>query len=582
LDHLLRGLFWPQSVYGVLYAPVWRSLEHGAWVVFEDVFLVFAIRQSVAEMQKVSTAAAELRCAKEVAESSNRAKSEFLANMSHEIRTPLNSILGFTELLERGVGTPEQQRAYLPTVRSSGTHLVTLIDDILDLSKIEAGHMDLERIRCSPHQVICEVLSVLRVRAQQKGLTLECDWTSRMPETIVTDPARLRQLLINLVGNAIKFTERGGVRLLATTAAQPLDSRFVIEVHDTGIGISQESLQAIFSPFEQADGSVTRRFGGTGLGLTISQHIARGLGGEITVTSELGRGSVFTVAIDPGSLDGVRMLDGPPAEATSPQRPLQTVAATLLGSRILLVEDGESNRRLITLFLAEAGASVSCAVNGQQGFDLATREPFNLILMDMQMPVMDGYTAASLLRQRGVTVPIIALTAHAIRGDREKCLAAGCSDHLSKPLDLDHLLRTIGEALGKGHGAASHTAGVDGGQVDAEALPADSRPIYSTLPMLGPQLHEIIASFVLQLREQLVQMQDARDRDDFDRLAGLAHGLAGSGGTLGFGAFTEPARKLERLAQLRQREGLDECLRAIVALADRIALPAEPQTAHAR
>ncbi len=350
--------------------------------------------------------------AKAMAEAANQAKSEFLARMSHEIRTPLTSIIGYTELLRRNSVSDVQRGEYAETINMSGRYLSGLIDDILDLAKIEAGRMDFQRTRCSPHQVISEVLSVLRVRARRRALHLECRWTSGAPETIVTDPAALKQLLMNLVGNAIKFTERGGVQLLAQIDPNCPEPRFLIEVRDTGIGIPPDRITSIFEPFEQADSSITRRYGGTGLGLAISRHIAAALGGAITVESQFGQGTVFRVSLETGPLDDVRILDAPPTEAFE-SRDKATIAQipSLAPARVLVVEDGETNRQLIRAVLEGAGAEVECAENGQLGVEIANQQAFDVILMDMQMPVMDGYTATRRLRQSGCRLPIIALTA---------------------------------------------------------------------------------------------------------------------------------------------------------------------------
>ncbi len=516
-----------------------------------------------------------IRHAKDAADSASRSKSEFLANMSHEIRTPLNSILGFTELLRRGGGFSDQDRAHLDTISSSGRHLMTLINDILDLSKIEAGHFEFERIRCSPHQIISEVLSALRVPAQERGLSLECRWASGVPETILTDPARLRQVLTNLVGNAIKFTEQGKVEVVATISTDSPEPRFLIEVHDSGIGIPADRIDAIFSSFEQADNSITRRFGGTGLGLAISRRIVDGLGGKLTVESELGRGSVFRFTLSTGQLENVHILDSPPTEALKSARTSKsTQAIRLTSARILLVEDGQSNRQLIGLVLQQAGAEVVYAENGQEGLDAASSNWFDLILMDMQMPVLDGYTAARRLREQGCNLPIIALTAHAMRGDKEKCLAAGCTGYLSKPIDMDELLQTVAAAL-RVEGAEAQSLRHEASDPWAlkPVLTESLSAITSTLPTDDPAMARIVEAFVDKLREQLAKMQAANDNVDLKQLAELAHWLKGSAGTLGFHCFTKPAHRLELLANQGQTEHIDEVIRELDALAQRIAVP---------
>ena len=508
---------------------------------------------------------------KAMAEAASRAKSEFLAHMSHEIRTPLNGILGFAELLRRGRGSAEQQAGYVQTISSSGRHLLSLIDDILDLSKIEAGRMEFEQIQASPHQVITEVLSVLRVRAQEKGLSLECQWTSGVPETILTDPARLRQLLMNLVGNAIKFTEHGSVVLQVTVEPKSPEPRFVIEVRDTGIGIPEDRIDNIFVPFEQANKSITRRFGGTGLGLAIARCIARGLGGEITVESKPGEGSVFRVTLMTGPLENVRILDVCPTEALK----LAAVSAPymvtrFLSSRILLVEDGEINRQLIRVVLEEAGAEVACVENGQEALEAVALQQFDLILMDMQMPVMDGYAATQRLRDRGCTLPIIALTAHAMRGDREKCFTAGCSGYMSKPINLDELLRAVADALASNDAGLAPAANLSNG---ADHCSTQSSSINSSLPVNHPQFRQIVQSFIEKLPDRITAMQVAFDNGEWHELHELAHWLKGTGGTVGFDCLTEAATCLEEAVKRQHREGIEECLRNLVLLADRIVVP---------
>ncbi|MCH7871762.1 MAG: response regulator, partial [Planctomycetes bacterium] len=331
-----------------------------------------------------------------------------------------------------------------------GRHLLQIINDILDSSKIEAGKLEVERIRCSPVQIVAEVKSLMQVRADAKNLRLLTEYIGDIPQTIETDPTRLKQILVNLVGNAIKFTEVGGVRLITRFVEHSAQPRMQFDVIDTGLGMTPEQLSRLFQAFSQADSSTTRNFGGTGLGLMISKRLAEMLGGDITVESKLGEWSQFRITVTTGPLDGVRMLDDPAAaEIAQPEE--TTVAKADVASldcRILLAEDGPDNQRLIAFLLKKAGADVTVKENGKLAADaaLAARDqgnPFDVILMDMQMPVMDGYEATDLLRQNGYSGPIIALTAHAMAGDRKKCIDAGCDDYATKPINLKKLLMTI-------------------------------------------------------------------------------------------------------------------------------------------
>ena len=523
------------------------------------------LTQEIAERERVQ---ADLVHAKDAAEAANRAKSEFLANMSHEIRTPLNAILGFSDLLRRGADeTADERQDFLDTVHRSGKHLLDLINDILDLSKIEAGQMQVEQLRCSPYQIISEVASLMRVRAKEKGLSLDYNWCDRVPETIVTDPARLRQLLLNLVGNAIKFTACGGVQIIARLLDEQSEPRLQIQVIDTGIGIPADKQSMIFDPFSQADSSVTRRFGGTGLGLAICRHIAQALGGEIDVESKPGHGSIFTVTLATGSLQGIALLEGPASDIMPPKRNVQAAdrITSLPDLRILVVEDGETNRKLIHLLLTRAGARVVTAENGKAGLELALYEDFDLVLMDMQMGVMDGYTAVAQLRALGVTTPVIALTAHAMKDDEQKCLAAGCSGYLTKPIDADRLMSVIQAEFS---GRPPHDA-------PAVAPPANRspQPLMSTLPADDADFQAIVAEFVERLDEKMADMQAAVRHQDWDTLSQLAHWLKGSGGSAGFQALTDAASVLE----LALREGgetrISAAFQKLGALCSRIPKP---------
>jgi PAS domain S-box-containing protein len=556
---------------------------------------------SLDDVTKLEAQEQELRKARDAADAASQAKSEFLARMSHEIRTPMNAILGFADVLRRGFEEDAARRAeYLQTIHASGRHLLELINDILDLSKIEAGKMEVERVRCSPVALLAEVAAVLSGRAAEKGLALTVEWDGPAPATVLTDPTRLRQAVTNLVGNAIKFTPTGSVQVRAALLSEGPEPRLRVRVVDTGVGMKPDVLDRIFTPFAQADSSVTRQYGGTGLGLSISKQIAVALGGTLTVTSEYGRGSTFTLELPPGPLDGVALIDAAAAGgAVAGSRPVAAAPlADLRGVRVLLVEDGESNRKLATLVLARAGATVDYAEDGRQGVDRALAGRYDVVLMDMQMPVMDGYSAARLLRREGYAGPILALTAHAMRGDEERCRDAGCSGFLTKPIDMDLMVRTVREAagdLGRSAEANPADAAVDHsrparattcGQQSA-AAPAGTPsvadptgaprppegPLVSSLPSDDPDFAEIIVEFVDRLHERLGEMQAAWSAEDWAKLAELSHWVKGSGGTAGFHDLTAPARGLEAASRERRladvAAGIDELRR----LADRMVAP---------
>ena len=393
---------------------------------------------------------AKARRLAQVAEAATETKSAFLANMSHEIRTPMTAILGFADLLLDPTQGAADRVNCVQTIQRNGRHLLTLINDILDLSKIEAGKMTVEAIDCVPAQVVSDIASLMRVRAAEKKLNLDVQYHTPVPRSITSDPTRLRQILTNLAGNAIKFTDQGCVTIhVAMTGDAGGGAYLEFQVQDSGVGMSPEQLDKLFRPFMQADSSTTRRFGGTGLGLNISKRLAEMLGGQLTVRSELGRGSTFTLTLPLGKVEAGRLVQPSEIEkAIAPKGSVAAVTTSLGGIRILLAEDGPDNQRLIALYLRKAGASVALANNGQEACDQALaalnrHEPFGVILMDMQMPVMDGYAATSRLRSEGYRSPIIALTAHAMSSDRDKCLGAGCDDFASKPIDRAALMATI-------------------------------------------------------------------------------------------------------------------------------------------
>ncbi|MGC4076988.1 MAG: response regulator [Rubrivivax sp.] len=377
------------------------------------------------------------------AEAATRAKSAFLANMSHEIRTPMNAIIGLTHLLARDA-TDEQQRSRLAKVDGAARHLLQVISDILDLSKIEADKMSLEREEFRLDEVLERSLSMVRTKAAEKGLELAAD-TAALPERLIGDPTRLAQVLINLLANAVRFTERGSVRLRACVLRrdeQRLLARF--EVQDTGPGIAPEQLPRLFAAFDQGDNSMTRRHGGTGLGLALTRRFAELMGGEAGVDSRLGEGSTFWFSAE---------FELPAAVAPQPPAPqLEPWAqhAALRGRRILLAEDNAINQEVVVDLLQAAGMQVDTAGNGRQALEMALRTPYALILMDVQMPGLDGLAATRQIREHlGDAVPIVAMTANAFAEDRAACLDAGMNDHLSKPVEPQRLFDTLRRWLEK-------------------------------------------------------------------------------------------------------------------------------------
>jgi signal transduction histidine kinase/DNA-binding NarL/FixJ family response regulator/HPt (histidine-containing phosphotransfer) domain-containing protein len=530
----------------------------------------------LAQSRLLELANATIREAKEAAESASVAKSQFLANMSHEIRTPLTAILGFAENLLDPAASERERRDAVGTILRNGEHLLEILNDILDLSKIEAGKLAIEKIVVSPARLAADVVAIMRVRAEAKGVSLALRYATAIPESIATDPTRLRQILMNLIGNAIKFTERGGVELQIALEEATGEPNMRFDVVDTGMGMTADQLARLFEAFSQADASTARRFGGTGLGLAISRRLARFLGGELTVESEAGRGSTFRLTIATGPLAGVPLVASPLDGDSARQTDRVDLDSLRLDARILLVEDSPDSQRLIAAFLRKLGAEVDLADSGREAIEKAlalqhSPAPYDIVLMDIQMAGLDGFDATRILRNEGFNQPVIALTANAMSGDREACLAAGCDDYAVKPIKRGQLVRQIQALVARakpaphkrdagptsldeidGPLAAGHVRSLSANLIDRE--PSDEPPLIDAQIALSRagddrELAREIAEIAIPLfSEWLAGIEQAFDEGDWPTVRRLAHTLKTSADNVGADAARSAAFRLEQFA----------------------------------
>ena len=488
---------------------------------------VFAAARDVTERKRVEM---ELKQAKAVAESASRTKSDFLASMSHEIRTPMNAIMGIADLLAKTALSQEQEK-YVQVFRRAGDNLLNLINDILDLSKVEASQLELERTGFALKEQLEIVAEMVAARAHGKGLILECEVAPDVPSELVGDPTRLRQVLLNLLGNAVKFTETGKVSLcVKREPGTALRNLLRFTVTDTGIGIPAEKLERVFERFTQADTSTTRRFGGSGLGLTISKRLVELMGGTIWVKSEVGKGSLFAFTLPFEIWAGAALRDSV-LSRPDPELPLPPL-------RILLAEDSPDNCLVTLAYLAETPYRIEIAETGAIACEMFACRHYDLVLMDRQMPVMDGLTATRKIRafersnDRPPT-PIIALTASALKGDREMCLAAGCTAFLTKPIKQEVLLRAIAE-----HSISSSPL------TSEESIRNDA-----VNAAVKANITDRIPAYLQNCRQNVIDIRHALNRVDFETVTRLGHNMSGSGGMYGFQDITDFGAAIQLAAE---------------------------------
>lgn len=491
----------------------------------------------------------ELEAAWFEAANATHAKSKFLANMSHEIRTPLTSIIGFAETLTEPNQSQDDLQHAADSIKQSGKHLSQIISDVLDVSKIEAGQIEMEMISVSPTETVSEVASMMEEKIKKKGLKFRANFYFPLPKVIVADPTRLRQILLNLLANAAKFTSEGIICI--NTYYLPDERLMKYEVSDTGIGMAPEGAAKVFEPFSQAEKSTTRKFGGTGLGLSISKQLAEIMGGDIVCETKLGEGTTFTVTISIGEIHEPELIYEMEEKLERPLSLIEKQERKQFSGRVLLAEDTLENQKLIALHLRKSGVEVTVVENGKQAVDTALEKDFDLILMDMQMPVLSGVDATRMLRVGGYAGPIVALTANTSQSDRNKCMAAGVNDFLNKPLDFvrfDAVLQTHLVNTGKAAAPAqlsAHPSAQRNLQPHGAALSEDA------------ELEALYNSFLVRLPGMIESIKLSTQQKDWQALESVSHQLKGLGGSFGYPRLTAVCKHIQDNVRCHVYDNLD-------------------------
>jgi len=513
--------------------------------------IVHGYALEVTQRREALAQAHEAKLEKMAAEAANTAKSTFLANMSHEIRTPLTAIIGFSEsLLDTSQTMPERVQS-INTVIRSGKHLMQVINDILDLSKVEADKLEIEQLNVSLFELFNDVHSLISLMSEAKGIFFDVEYDFPIPETIVTDPVRLKQIIINLCNNAVKFTAKGGVHIKVSFDVN--NSLLSVYVTDTGVGLTPAQISKIFDPFTQADTSTTRQYGGTGLGLHLSQQLAKKLGGSISVESTPKVGSCFCLTVATGVTDKSKLLSYMPEIKLVSTHSIVDEFEIRLSGKVLLAEDNIDNQRLVSMYLKKLGADVMVVNNGKEAIEQTGKDEFDLILMDMQMPVMNGIDAIKRLREMNYSKPIVALTANAMKEDVDACYEAGCDDFIQKPISQQQFKTSVTKFL---------TASTE--------TQEENEPLLSSLLTDEPEMMDLVQRFAYKLPQYMENISVSNKNKKWDELRDYVHDLKGTSGNYGFDDLYKLMLNIEFELTKENYNGVHSLVKSLGNLCQRI------------